>query len=131
MYSYDGLNNLLKAKGMKKSDLASKLGISSRTIAKIGKGEKLADHVIVRLCVFFGCEKEDIFTKVCDNKTLQALREEKYAEIVAGQVLKKGNGYENTHYTARRAELRNRRSYEKGQARGGTSFGQALPRKHF
>ena len=69
MYSYDGLNNLLKAKGMKKSDLASKLGISSRTIAKIGKGEKLADHVIVRLCVFFGCEKEDIFTKVCDNKT--------------------------------------------------------------
>ena len=84
MYSYDGLNNLLKAKNMKKSELSARLGISSRTIAKIGKGEKLADHVIVRLCDFFGCEKEDIFTEVCDNKILQALREEKYAKISGG-----------------------------------------------
>ena len=84
MYSYDGLNNLLKAKNMKKSDLYARLGISSRTIAKIGKGEKLADNVIVRLCDFFGCEKEDIFTKICDNKTLQVLREEKYAKISGG-----------------------------------------------
>ena len=84
MYSYDGLNNLLKAKNMKKSDLSARLGISSRTIAKIGKGEKLADNVIVRLCDFFGCEKEDIFTKICDNKTLQVLREEKYAKISGG-----------------------------------------------
>ena len=84
MYSYDGLNNLLKTKGMKKSDLTSKLGISSRTIAKIGKGEKLADHVIVRLCNFFGCEKKDIVVEVSDNKILQTLREEKYAKISGG-----------------------------------------------
>lgn len=84
MYSYDGLNNLLKAKNMKKSELSAKLGISSRTIAKIGKGEKLADHVILRLCDFFGCEKEDIFTEVCDNTILQRLREEKYAKITGG-----------------------------------------------
>ena len=84
MYSYDGLNNLLKAKNMKKSDLSARLGISSRTIAKIGKGEKIAEHVILRLCDFFGCEKEDIFTKICDNKTLQVLREEKYAKISGG-----------------------------------------------
>lgn len=84
MYSYDGLNNLLKAKGMKKSELTRELGISSRTIAKIGKGEKLADNVIVRLCEFFGCSKEDIFTEVCENAILQALREEKYAKISGG-----------------------------------------------
>jgi len=84
MYSYDGLNNLLKAKNMKKSELSARLGISSRTIAKIGKGEKLADNVIVRLCNFFGCEKEDIFTEICDNKILQRLREEKYAKISGG-----------------------------------------------
>lgn len=84
MYSYDGLNNLLKAKNMKKSELSAKLGISSRTIAKIGKGEKLADHVILRLCDFFACEKEDIFTEICDNKILQVLREEKYAKISGG-----------------------------------------------
>ena len=84
MYSYDGLNKFLKEKNMKKSELSAKLGISSRTIAKIGKGEKLADHVIVRLCDFFGCEKEDICTEVCDNKILQVLREEKYAKISGG-----------------------------------------------
>ena len=84
MFSYDGLNNLLKAKGIKKSDLTRELGISSRTIAKIGKGERLADHVIVRLCDFFGCKKEDIVIEVSDNKILQALREEKYAKISGG-----------------------------------------------
>lgn len=84
MYSYEGLNNLLKAKGLKKSDLTRVLGISSRTIAKIGRGEKLADGVIARLCDFFGCEKKDIVSEVCDNKILQALREEKYAKISGG-----------------------------------------------
>ena len=84
MYSYDGLNNLLKAKGMKKSELTRELGISSRTIAKIGKGEKLADNVILRLSEFFGCRKEDIVTEVCENAILQALREEKNAKISGG-----------------------------------------------
>ena len=84
MYSYDGLNRLLKAKGMKKSELTKELGISSRTIAKIGKGEKLADRVIARLCDFFGREKEDICSEVCDNKILQLLREEKNAKISGG-----------------------------------------------
>ena len=84
MYSYDGLNRLLKAKNMKKSELTRELGISSRTIAKISKGERLADHVILRLCDFLGCKKEDIFVQICDNKVLQALREEKNAKISGG-----------------------------------------------
>lgn len=81
MYSYDGLYALLKTKNMKKSELAAKLGISSRTIAKIGRGEKLADSVIARLCDFFACKKEDIFSELCDNEILQVLREEKSAEL--------------------------------------------------
>ena len=84
MYSYDGLNKILKEKNMKKSELSAKLGISSRTIAKIGKGEKIADHVILRLCDYFGCEKKDLFTAVCDNKILQVLREEKAAKLSGG-----------------------------------------------
>ena len=52
MYSYDGLIKILQEKNMKRSELSARLGISSRTIAKIGKGEKLADHVIARLCDF-------------------------------------------------------------------------------
>ena len=84
MYSYDGLNTLLKAKGMKKSELTKELGISSRTIAKIGKGEKIADNVILRLCEFFDCAKEDIVTEICENAILQALKEEKNAKISGG-----------------------------------------------
>lgn len=84
MVSYDGLTRLLKQNGLKKSELTAKLGISSRTIAKISKGEKIANNVIVRLCEFFGCKKEDLFTEVCDNAILQVLREEKEAKISGG-----------------------------------------------
>lgn len=84
MISYDGLIRLLEKNGLKKSELTAKLGISSRTIAKIAKGEKIADSVIVRLCDFFGCKKEDLFSEVCDSKVLQVLREEKNAKISGG-----------------------------------------------
>lgn len=84
MYSYKGLIELLKLKNMKKSDLSSMIGISSRTIAKISKGEKIANHVIIRLCDFFKCSKKDIFTEICDNEILQILREEKNAKISGG-----------------------------------------------
>lgn len=84
MIKYDGLKKLLKEKGIKKSELTKELGISSRTIAKISKGEKLADNVIARLCEFFGCKKEELYVEICDNKILQTLREEKEAKISGG-----------------------------------------------
>ncbi len=84
MYSYQGLLNILKQNGLKKSDLTEKVGISSRTIAKISKGEKIADNVIKRLCEYFGCIKEDLCSVVCDNPVLQVLREEKSAKISGG-----------------------------------------------
>lgn len=83
MISYDGLNDLLKQKEMKKSSL-TELGISSRTIAKISKGERVSESVMLRLCEIFGCRKEDICKEICDNKILQALREEKNAGISGG-----------------------------------------------
>ena len=84
MYSYTGLTRLLEARGIKKSELAQMLGISSRTIAKIGKGEKLSDKVVEKLCTYFECAKEDIVTEQSDNKILKTLREEKYAKISGG-----------------------------------------------
>lgn len=84
MVSYDGLARLLKQNGLKKSDLTAKVGISSRTIAKISKGDKISDGVVARLCEFFGCRKEDLLCVVCDNPVLQALREEKNAKIGGG-----------------------------------------------
>ena len=68
------LKNLLKKNDLTKSDLCSKLGISSRTIAKIGKGEEINDNVVNRIVVFLNVSYEDILDT---NNILQTLRNEK------------------------------------------------------
>ncbi|MCR4661838.1 MAG: Fic family protein [Clostridia bacterium] len=84
MIKYDGLEKLLAQKSIKKTEMASLLGISSRTIAKIGKGEKISRIVIEKICDYFSCEPGDVFKKVADNHILQILRDEKEAKISGG-----------------------------------------------
>ncbi|MBO4733485.1 MAG: helix-turn-helix transcriptional regulator, partial [Clostridia bacterium] len=55
MLSYKGLEQKLNERNIRRSDLTKLLGISSRTIAKIGKGEKLSRIVMEKLANFFGC----------------------------------------------------------------------------
>ena len=62
MINYDGLENRLKEKGIKKSELAKDLGISSRTIAKISKGEKLSRIVMKKIADYLECSEYDLFT---------------------------------------------------------------------
>ena len=84
MYSYKPLENKLKEIGLTKSDLTAKLGISSKTIAKISKGEKIANNVLVKIADFLHCNSSDLFRFVCDNHILQISREEKEAKISGG-----------------------------------------------
>ena len=49
MISYDGLENALKKRGIGKTVLSTELGLSSRTIAKIAKGEKLSKRSIQKM----------------------------------------------------------------------------------
>ena len=84
MYDYSGLNKKLKERGIKKSYLGEQLGISSRTIAKIAKNEKIVDKVLNRLCTFFGCGKSDLVVEVSSNNVLRSLKEEKDAKISGG-----------------------------------------------
>ena len=84
MVSYDNLVKILKENGLKKSDLTKMLGISSRTIVKIGKGEKIADNVLQKIAEYFGCRVEDLYYEVWDNPILQVLREEMEAKISGG-----------------------------------------------
>lgn len=84
MRSYKPLETRLHANGLSKSDLSAKLGISSRTIAKISKGEKIADYVLKKIADFLGCQVEDLFIEILDNHILQILREEKNAKIKGG-----------------------------------------------
>ena len=84
MILYKGLEQQLNKKGISKTDLTTILGISSRTIAKIGKGEKLSRIVIEKLCNYFNCSPDEIFKEVSDNHILQILRDEKSAKISGG-----------------------------------------------
>ena len=84
MTSYDGLFRKLEEKGLTKTDLTEKLGISSRTVAKISRGEKIADHVLKKIADFLGCTTEELCRSVSDNALLQTLRDEKSIRMSGG-----------------------------------------------
>lgn len=67
--SYNGLWKILIDNNMQKKDLINKIGISSTTIAKMGKGEKVSLDVIERICEYFDCNIGDVISfEKEDNK---------------------------------------------------------------
>ena len=58
--SYNGLWKLLIDKNMKKVDLIKTAGISSSTLAKMGKGEPVSMEVLGRICENLQCDFGDI-----------------------------------------------------------------------
>lgn len=83
-YSYDGLYRVLSLNAMTKTALTEKLGISSRTIAKLAKGEKVADHILRKIADYFSCSVEELCEVKSDNIILQTLRDEKKAKLSGG-----------------------------------------------
>lgn len=84
MISYDGLIQKLSDKGLTRTALTERLGISSRTIAKIGHGEKLADRVLSKIAAFLDCKPEELYRSISDNALLQTLRDEKSIRMPGG-----------------------------------------------
>ena len=84
MISYEKLLKRLKEKNLSKSDLVSLCGVSSRTIAKIGRGEVIRGHVLDKIAKFLECNKEELFIYISNNKLLQTLREEKSMKLSGG-----------------------------------------------
>ena len=64
--SYNKLWKMLIDKNMKKSDLKEKAGISSASIAKLGKGDNITTDVLLRICESMDCRIEDILETVRD-----------------------------------------------------------------
>ena len=64
--SYNKLWKMLIDKNMKKSDLKEKAGISSASLAKLGKGDNITTDVLLRICEAMDCRIEDILEKVHD-----------------------------------------------------------------
>ena len=84
MISYDGLYEQLNRKGIRKTDLTAEIGISSRTIAKIAKGERLSNKTLQKIADYLGCEAADLCREKSENAILQILREEKETKISGG-----------------------------------------------
>ena len=64
--SYNKLWKMLIDKNMKKSDLKETAGISSASLAKLGKGDNITTDVLLRVCEALDCRIEDILETVRD-----------------------------------------------------------------
>ena len=84
MIRYNGFYSKLAEKEITKTDLSKELGISSKTIAKIAKGEKLSKATLQKIAGFLSCSHEELCEEVSDNAILQVLREEKEARLSGG-----------------------------------------------
>lgn len=60
--SYNGLWKLLIDKNMKRMDLVNQVGISSSTLAKMGKGEPVSMEVLGKICDKLDCDFGDIIS---------------------------------------------------------------------
>ena len=84
MVDYSKLEEMLKSRNIKKSELGKALSISSRTIAKIGKGEPISHIVIEKICRHLDCSEDVIISIIPDNMLLHRLEEEKAGGISGG-----------------------------------------------
>ncbi|MBO7356328.1 MAG: Fic family protein [Lachnospiraceae bacterium] len=84
MISYEGLEKTLKEKGIGKTELSTELGLSTRTVAKIAKGERLSKRSIQRIADYLGEPPDSIMREISDNRILQVLREEKEMKLPGG-----------------------------------------------
>jgi len=58
--SYNKLWKLLIDKGMKRTDLLHKAGISTTSLAKLGKGKNISTDVLLKICIALQCDIADI-----------------------------------------------------------------------
>ena len=84
MYNYDQLNRILKDREISHTQLQKDTGLSSRTIAKIRKGEKLSERSLQKIGEYLNCAPEALYREKSENVILQTLRDEKEMRISGG-----------------------------------------------
>ena len=63
-FQYNNLWKFLIDKNMTRSDLRQAIGMSSSTMAKMGKGENVSLDVIDKICTLFHCRVEDVIEHI-------------------------------------------------------------------
>lgn len=66
--SYNKLWHLMLDKDINKTDLKRATGISTASIAKLGKGENVTTDILVRICEALKCELNDIMELTHDDE---------------------------------------------------------------
>ena len=66
--SYKKLWKLLIDKDMKKKDLREVAGISTSSMAKLGKNENVNTEILVKICKALNCDISDIMEIVEDDR---------------------------------------------------------------
>ena len=66
--SYKKLWKLLIDKDMKKKDLREAAGISTSSMAKLGKNENVNTEILVKICKALNCDISDIMEIVEDDR---------------------------------------------------------------
>jgi len=69
--SYNKLWKLLIDRNMNKQDLKKATGVSSASIAKLGKGENITTDVLMKICKVLDCDIADIMEIVNDEDKTQ------------------------------------------------------------
>ena len=64
--SYNKVWKLLIDKNMNKNDLKTTAGISSASVAKLGKGENITTDVLLKICESLNVHLEDIMETIDD-----------------------------------------------------------------
>lgn len=73
MISFDPLWQTLKAKGMNKGDLQKLTGLSSTTIAKIGKNESVTLDVVDRICEALKVPIYDVVESIQESPSFNSI----------------------------------------------------------
>lgn len=59
-FSYNKLWKLLIDKGLIKTKLRQEVGISSSSLAKLGKGENITTDILLKICIALDCKVENM-----------------------------------------------------------------------
>lgn len=66
--SYKPLWHQLLSAGMNKTEFRLQVGITTTTLARLGKNEYVSMEVIDKICQHFGCRIEDVIQIVPDDQ---------------------------------------------------------------
>ena len=68
--NYNKLWKLLIDKGMSKTQLRKQIGVTTNTIAKMGKNENVSTEVICKICKALNCQITDIMELIEEDEEI-------------------------------------------------------------